>query len=130
MPALTDEWLEEQLKLCKEATVGPWYTERWPDQVDRCSMAVITGAYADKYYVVPAALSENAIFVAAAREGYPLTLQLLKETRAALGLVLEELDHMVMHNPECLCDEDCQEAARELLNRHDRLEDADASTTD
>ena len=54
---------------------------------------------------------------------YPATLQLLK----VLRLLLLELDHMVSHNPECLCDEDCLEEARELLNRHEGLEGVDGS---
>jgi len=73
--ALTDEWIEEQLRLCGAATEEPWRTERWPDQVDICNVAVIAGAYAGKYYVAPAMLPQNAIFIAAAREGYSLVLR-------------------------------------------------------
>ncbi|HUW14185.1 MAG TPA: hypothetical protein VM537_30970 [Anaerolineae bacterium] len=105
MPApLTDEWIEEQLIICKQELDAREHIS--PHPWDYPVMRL--------YH--------------AAHEGYPLTLQLLKETRALLRNVLLELDHMVSHNPECLCDEDCQEEARELLNRHEGLEAADAST--
>ena len=104
MPAaLTDEWIEEQLVICKEELDARKHFS--PHPWDYSVMRLYR----------------------AAREGYPLTLQLLKETRSILLNVLLELDHMVSHNPESLCDEDCQEEARELLNRHEELEAADAS---
>jgi len=43
--------------------------------------------------------------------------------RTALRLLLVEADHMVSHNPDALCDADCLEKARDLLNRADRLEE-------
>ena len=86
-------------------------------QIELCERAR-DGAYPGQY----------AKFAGAAHYNYPLVLQLLKETRGVLLNVRLELDHMVSHNPECLCDEDCQEQARDLLNRHEGLETADASS--
>ena len=143
MPALSDEWIREQLQLCAKATPGPWCdgfddgSGRIGDR-DGAYITLAEAAHPEErfptvivggdYEGIPQGVlkQQDVDFLIAAREGYPLTLRLLKETRALLGLVLLELDHMVAHNPECLCDEDCQEQARELLNRHEK-EAADES---
>lgn len=133
MPApLSDEWIEEQVRLCEKAKRGPWKTylerkKRLYEEDEVGPWIIECGHDLPGFPHLGAFESEvDAEFVAAARVGYPLTLELLKETRTILLHVLLELDHMVSHNPECLCDEHCQEEARELLNRHEGLGAADA----
>ena len=80
MPApLTDEWIKEQLKLCNEATRGPWYasTRPWVGMIED----------GNHYFVAQDMLPRNAAFIAAAREGYPLVLEWVQELRAEMDAI-------------------------------------------
>lgn len=83
MPApLSKEWVEQQLALCEKATPGPWWRRAWIDTdpaiwgpdgdiIARCRGNLAEGGTA----------SQNAHFVATAREGYPMALKELQRLR-------------------------------------------------
>jgi len=115
---LTDEWIRRELEICDRATQGKWrdgfddgsgriwdaggayITLEEPDPLPFPRCIVRGGDYEGT--PIGVLKQEDVDSIIAAHEGYPLTLQLLKETRALLRHVLLELDHMVDHNPECL----------------------------
>ena len=96
MPAsLTDEWIEQQLELCKAASQGPWYDgfDDGSGRIDNDNGADITFGELDprdglpqcvveggNYKGIPIGVlkQEDVDFIIAAREGYPV---LLKEVR-------------------------------------------------
>lgn len=130
MPAPTEQWIKQQLRLCKKATKGPWVYQKHLGCKNIGPRRGIRKIYGLLY---TAGLSDeakdraNARLCAAAREGYPAVMEGLRVATRLLALVLTELDHMVMHNPECLCDKDCREEARAFLNQYHDEEAADAS---
>lgn len=90
---LTDEWIEEQLKLCEEATAGPWGSyPRWfqprYDDATIIDWNIECSPDLPGFRLLGSFESEaNASLVAAAREGYPLVLEWLQELRAEMDAI-------------------------------------------
>jgi len=96
MPApLTDEWIEEQLKLCEAASQGPWRDgfDDGSGRIDDHSGAYITFGKLNQFglpqYIIDGGNSEydfpkgvlkqeNVDFIIAARAGYPKVLERLR----------------------------------------------------
>lgn len=76
MPApLTDEWIKEQLELCEKATPGPWHIG------DRGGPAGPFHSLVNPSGRVVAMMidsTSDAQSMAAARQGYPLVLTVLR----------------------------------------------------
>lgn len=84
MPKLDAAWIKEQLELCEKATPGPWeeygtgvITYTHPSR-DICELGKAWGSWVQRM--------DNAEFIAAAREGYPLVLKELQDFHASFAL--------------------------------------------
>lgn len=75
---LTDEWIDEQLKLCEAATEGPW--EHYADEVIEYSNSHTICAFLQSALPRVERMN-NAAFIAAAREGYVKVLLVLRSLR-------------------------------------------------
>ena len=84
---LSEAWIARQWALCEAATPGPWMLgwpgEQWP-MARRCVTAAgkdIILTHTDEHGYYPGGIQEEAdgAFIVAAREGYPVVLQKLKE---------------------------------------------------
>ena len=92
---LTEQWIKEQLELCEKSTDRPWWTTDkiddpavWGpdgDLVAKCRGSVVLGVEA----------RQNAIFIAAAREGYPLVLRELASLRQRHDELIERYEHTI-----------------------------------
>ena len=109
MPApLTDEWIEEQLELCKAASQGPWHdgfddgsgrigdyrgadiTNEELDPRDGLPQCVVEGG---EYEGIPIGVlkQEDVDFIIAAREGYLLVLKEVHRLRRSIHFIMSEI---------------------------------------
>ena len=82
---LTEEWIKEQLAICEAATDRPWWTT---DKIDDPAVWGPDGDLVAKCrgsVVLEVEAWQNATFIAAAREGYPLVLKELASLRQLAG---------------------------------------------
>lgn len=107
MPALTDEWIEEQLELCEKAMQAPWrdgfddesghigdYRGAWIVQEGTDEIVIWGGSHDG----IPVGVlkQENVDLITAAREGYPLVLNALQSLRKQVRQFLES--HSVQYD--------------------------------
>ena len=121
MPApLTDEWIKEQLRLCEEAKRGPWKTypeikKRLYEEDEVGPWIMECGHDLPGFPYLGAFESEaDAELIAAAREGYPATLEALQAAQGELRTVYAILRglHMAI---DAMSHENIKECLGQLL---------------
>ena len=105
---LTDEWIEQQLELCKAASQAPWYDgfDDGSGRIDNDNGADITFGELDprdglpqgvieggNYEGVPIGVlkQEDVDFIIATREGYLLVLKEVQRLRRGIHFIVSEL---------------------------------------
>ena len=117
MPPLTDEWIDKQLELCEKATRGPWAYRKGlgcKDIGPRTGVRSIYGVLYTSGLSKEAEDTANAQLCAAAREGYPATLEALQAIQGELRTVYAILRglHMAI---DALAHENIKECLGQLL---------------